>query len=179
MKIRLVLLIIGCILLQKNKITAWIDGSFIYSTLEPWINIMRTFENGTLKETKDGYPPHNTEGVPMHNFPAPHIQKPADPSRMYILGDPRINQNPALLTFAILFYRWHNRLARRLLRDNPSWSDEDIFQAARRLNIATLQNIIAYEYLPAFLGEPLSPYTGYKSFTHPGISHEFQSAAFR
>ena len=42
----------------------------------------------------------------MHNFPAPHIQKPADPARMYILGDPRVNQNPALLTFSILFYRF-------------------------------------------------------------------------
>ena len=62
---------------------------------------------------------------------------------------------------------------------HPTWSDEDLFQSARRLNIATLQNIIAYEYLPAFLGENLAPYTGYKSFTHPGISHEFQSAAFR
>ena len=74
---------------QKNKITAWIDGSFIYSTSEPWVSSMRTFVNGTLKMTGSGYPPHNTEGVPMHNFPAPHIQKPADPSRMYILGDPR------------------------------------------------------------------------------------------
>ena len=70
-------------------------------------------------------------------------------------------------------------LARRIQIEHPSWSDEDIFQSARRLNIATLQNIIAYEYLPAFLGEELSPYSGYKSFTHPGISHEFQSAAFR
>ena len=26
----------------------------------------------------------------------------------------RVNQNPALLTFAILFYRWHNVLAQRL-----------------------------------------------------------------
>ena len=55
---------------------------------------MRTFgENGagmgSLKMTPGRYPPHNTQGVPMHNFPAPHIQKPADPSRMYILGDPR------------------------------------------------------------------------------------------
>ena len=91
----------------------------------------------------------------------------------------RINQNPALLTFAILFYRWHNVLAARLHLQHPTWTDEDLFQSARRLNIATLQNIIAYEYLPAFLGEPLAPYSGYKSFTHPGISHEFQSAAFR
>ena len=67
----------------------------------------------------------------------------------------------------------------RMQLQYPSWSDEDIFQSARRLNIATLQNIIAYEYLPAFLDVELSPYTGYKPFTHPGISHEFQSAAFR
>jgi dual oxidase len=47
------------------------------------------------------------------------------------------------------------------------------------VNIASLQNIIAYEYLPAFLGEELAPYTGYKADVHPGISHVFQSAAFR
>jgi dual oxidase len=52
-------------------------------------------------------------------------------------------------------------------------------QSARRLNIASLQNIIAYEYLPAFLGEELAPYSGYKADVHPGISHVFQSAAFR
>ena len=98
---------------QKNKITASIDGSFIYSTMEPWVNTMRSFQNGSLVMA-GGYPPHNTEGVPLHNFPAPHIQMSADPSRLYVLGDPRINQNPALLTFAILFYRWHNVLAERL-----------------------------------------------------------------
>ena len=52
-------------------------------------------------------------------------------------------------------------------------------QAARRLNIATLQNIILYEYLPAFLGEEVEGYEGYKSDLHPGISHVFQAAAFR
>ena len=29
------------------------------------------------------------QGVPLHNFPVPHLLKPADPSRMYILGDAR------------------------------------------------------------------------------------------
>ena len=52
-------------------------------------------------------------------------------------------------------------------------------QAARRLNIATLQNIILYEFLPAFLGEEVEGYEGYKSDLHPGISHVFQAAAFR
>jgi len=41
------------------------------------------------------------------------------------------------------------------------------------------QNIIAYEYVPAFLGQELPAYTGYKLDVHPGISHVFQSSAFR
>ena len=45
--------------------------------------------------------------------------------------------------------------------------------------IATLQNIIVYEYLPAFLGKELPPYDGYNQDVHPGISHMFQAAAFR
>jgi len=42
-----------------------------------------------------------------------------------------------------------------------------------------LQNVILYEYLPALLNEGLEPYNGYKPDTHPGITHVFQSAAFR
>ena len=45
--------------------------------------------------------------------------------------------------------------------------------------IASLQSIIMYEYLPAFLGIPVEEYEGYKADIHPGISHVFQSAAFR
>lgn len=36
-----------------------------------------------------------------------------------------------------------------------------------------------YEYVPTLLDESMSPYSGYKPDVHPGISHEFQSAAFR
>jgi len=42
-----------------------------------------------------------------------------------------------------------------------------------------LQNVIMYEYLPAFLNEDLPPYEGFKPDMHPGITHVFQSAAFR
>ena len=45
--------------------------------------------------------------------------------------------------------------------------------------IASLQSVIMYEYLPAFLGAAPDQYGGYKPDTHPGISHVFQSAAFR
>lgn len=45
--------------------------------------------------------------------------------------------------------------------------------------MASLQNVIMYEYLPAFLDAEIPPYTGYKRDTHPGITHMFQTAAFR
>ena len=78
-------------------------------------------------------------------------------------------------------FKWHNVLADRVRLEYPTWSDEDIFQRARRLVIASMQNIILYEYLPTLLGDDdkVAPYTGYKPDVHPGISHVFQSAAFR
>ena len=33
---------------QINSITSWVDGSFVYSTKEAWVNAMRSFKNGTL-----------------------------------------------------------------------------------------------------------------------------------
>ena len=36
-----------------------------------------------------------------------------------------------------------------------------------------------YEWLPEFLGIPIESYDNYKSSVHPGITHEFQSAAMR
>lgn len=45
--------------------------------------------------------------------------------------------------------------------------------------IATLQNIIVNEYVPALLGGSLPSYRGYVSSIDPSISVEFQAAAFR
>jgi len=56
-----------------------------------------------------------------------------------VLGDPRTNQNPAILSFGILFFRFHNVIAARVQRDNPDWPDEEVFQRARRFVVATFQ----------------------------------------
>ena len=96
---------------QQNAMTSWIDGSFVYSTKESWVNAMRSWENGTLTMEGDpilGMPPLNKMRVPLVNAPAPHLLTKLNPERMYLLGDPRTNQNPAFLVMGILFYRWHN-----------------------------------------------------------------------
>ncbi|OQR70416.1 dual oxidase-like [Tropilaelaps mercedesae] len=164
---------------QINMGTSWIDGSFVYSTSETWVNTMRSFKNGTFRATEGKLPPRNKERVPLFNSPPARYLGIMNPERMFILGDPRTNQNPGLLAFGILFHRWHNVLAERVLKDHPDWSDEEIFLHARRWVIASLQNIMMYEYVPTLLDEPVTPYAGYKPDVHPGISHEFQSAAFR
>ncbi|XP_060535964.1 dual oxidase isoform X2 [Cylas formicarius] len=165
---------------QVNQVTSWIDASFVYSTSEPWLNAMRSFVNGSLLADPTGkMPVRNYKKVPLFNNPVPHTMKTPSTERLFLLGDPRTNQNPALLTLGVLFFRWHNVVAARVQKANPTWSDEDVFQKARRIVIATLQNVIAYEYLPAFLGENLPQYRGYRRDVHPGVTHVFQSAAFR
>ena len=66
--------------------TSWIDGSFVYSTKEAWVNAMRTFENGTFQMVGDpimGMPPFNTQRIPMFNMPPPNVLKMQSPERMY------------------------------------------------------------------------------------------------
>jgi dual oxidase len=55
------------------------------------------------------------------------------------VGDPRSNQNPALLAFGILFFKWHNINAKRFQEEHPTWTDEEIFQKTRRYVIASMQ----------------------------------------
>lgn len=51
-----------------------------------------------------------------------------------------------------LWYREHNRLAEELRKINPKWTDEILFQEARRILIAELQHVTYTEFLPLLLG---------------------------
>jgi hypothetical protein len=77
-----------------------------------------------------------------------------------------------------LFVREHNRLAGEILDRNPDWSDEQIYQYARHINIGLIESITYNEFLPS-LGIELDPYGGYNSTIDPSISNEFATVAFR
>ena len=55
------------------------------------------------------------------------------------LGNPRGNENPFLLSFGVLWFRYHNYWADRLKRLHPSWHDERLFDEARKRVIAQYQ----------------------------------------
>lgn len=167
---------------QVNERTSWIDASFLYSTQEPWVATLRAWRNGTLAEgLMNGYPPLNGPHIPLINPAPPQIHRLLNPERLFMLGDPRINENPGLLSLGLILYRWHNIQAKRIQEEHPDWTDEEIFQGARRWVIATFQKITLYDFLPAILADndAVPAYEKYKPHVPPGISHAFATAAFR
>ncbi len=56
-----------------------------------------------------------------------------------VFGDAHAHQSPALASIALIWFRYHNAVARRLSRDHPSWGDQRLFERARRVVIATWQ----------------------------------------
>ena len=79
-----------------------------------------------------------------------------------------------------LFVREHNYQAARIAAENPSLSDEQIFQRARRIVIAEIQAITYEEFIPALLGPgALRPDRGYDPAVNAGINQVFSTAAYR
>ena len=58
----------------------------------------------------------------------------------------------AIIYMILLSFREHNRIVDLLKAKSPKMSGEDLFQHARRLVIAEMQNIVFSEFLPITLG---------------------------
>ena len=53
-------------------------------------------------------------------------------------------------------FREHNRIVKLIKENYPDMDEEELFQQARRLVIAEIQNIVYGEYLPLILGKTTS-----------------------
>ena len=157
-----------------NNITAWIDGSNIYGSDQERNHYLREFTGGLLKVSEGNLLPYGTESLENAN---PSRQNPHD---LFAAGDIRANENAVLVAMHTLFVREHNRIAGELARAHPKWSDEQLYERARQINIAQYQSIVYNEYLPAILGvKALPKYSGYDPTVNPNIDRNFSSAAFR
>ena len=164
---------------QVNSLTAFVDGSQIYGSDATRAAAVREFAGGRLKSSAGNLLPFNTAGLPNATIGL------TPDAELYLAGDVRANENPQLLALHTLFVREHNRLAAEAAARNPGWIDEQLYQYARRLVIAELQDITYTEFLPAILGQGtpaavvLQSYRGYRPNVDPGISTEFATAAYR
>ena len=101
-------------------------------------------------------------------------------------GDPRATVQPGLTSLYSLFLNEHNRVAQGLKAVDSSLDDEDLYQRARIIVTAELQNIVYKEFLPAVVGPEMierfyseEEDTKYNPSTKPDISNEFATVAFR
>ncbi|EKV02658.1 Animal heme peroxidase,hemolysin-type calcium-binding repeat protein [Leptolyngbya sp. PCC 7375] len=157
-----------------NEITAFIDGSNVYGSDTDRLADLRTFSGGQLRVSEGNLLP-----ILLPNSDTPNDNAGAPGRPLFMAGDVRANENAALSSIHTLFVREHNRLATELAAEHPHWTDEQIFQRARQINIAQMQQITYGEYLPTLLGRELPTYQGYNPNINPGIERVFSSAAFR
>ncbi len=157
-----------------NIVTSWLDGSQIYGSSEERAKALRTLSGGQMRVSDGNLLPLNTTGMENDN----PSQRPAE--SLFAAGDVRANENVVLSSMHTLFMREHNRLAEELAAVHPDWTDEQLYQRARQINIAQIQSITYKEYLPTLLGvDTLPDYNGYEPTVNPGISRTFSTAAFR
>ena len=167
----------------KNEITAYIDASNVYGSTEERARWLRTFEGGKLKTSEGDLLPWNTVTGYYNSTvdpDAPAMDHPVTPpdGKWFVAGDVRANENPLLTAIHTLFVREHNRICDELAAKYPLWSDEKLYQEARRIVIAEEQNITFNEWLPA-IGVHLDEYEGYKPDINPQIMNLFSAASFR
>ncbi|KRT84926.1 peroxidase [Oryctes borbonicus] len=170
---------------QINQVTSCIDGSMVYGSDVRRAESLRTFRDGTLQYGRRGShrnPPDPPDGEICRTG--------AISTSCFLGGDSRFGEQPALTALHTIWLRFHNKIARDLQGINPHWSDEKLYQEARRIIGALIQHITYKEFLPIVLGPEVIDlfelklmskeyYTGYNSKVNPTTANAFSAAAFR
>jgi prostaglandin-endoperoxide synthase 2 len=144
---------------RKNTSNHDIDLCSIYGLTEATCRVLRTGCGGLLKsqqvngeeyleylcERKPGFPIRaEFADLPIANRTVSLILDgftgltPPREEYLYATGLERGNSSIGYVAISTIFMREHNRIARELASQNPSWNDERIFQTARIINIVIL-----------------------------------------
>ena len=169
---------------QINAVTSYLDLSNVYGSTQDVADALRTFSGGQLKTSPGNMLPYDnltyfTQGQ-INALDMANDAQAVPESSLFAAGDVRANENVELTALQTLFLRNHNLIASELQKEHPRWSDEELYQEARKINIAEYQNIIYTQYLPDLLGPSALPaYSGYNPSVDPAIATEFSTVAFR
>jgi hypothetical protein len=173
---------------QINAVTSFLDLSQVYGSDAATADALRTHVGGQLETSPGGLlPKDNINSFTPSQLPAINQsvggmenQGPLPTADLFATGDSRGNENLELMALQALFVRNHNLIASELSKGHPGRTDEQLYQEARKINIAEYQSIIYNEWIPAVLGpNALAAYQGYNPDVNPGIATEFSTVAFR
>ncbi|XP_076448411.1 chorion peroxidase-like [Babylonia areolata] len=171
---------------QVNALTSFIDASTVYGSSQELQDRLRSSFNGQLQARLRMTPgvdllPDNEEENCIHR-PGEHC---------FLAGDERVNEQSGLMAIHTLFARVHNNIVDGLELVRQRDSPEEIFQTARKIVGAIIQNIHYGEWLPIILGKAamkrfqLNTGRGgnqrveYNPYVDPRIANAFSTAAFR
>lgn len=174
--------------LNPNALTAWVDLSQVYGSDEITAQALRDEDDvRRLRVTRragDDFLPR-ADIVNQNEILVPTAMSPLLPG-LFAAGDIRANEQVMLSSFHTLFMREHNRIVDELFGGIPRTpqNDEDVFQDARRINIAQFQKIVFDEYFPQWHGNgieanELPEYTGYDPDETPDIDVFFSTCTYR
>ncbi|XP_012940602.1 chorion peroxidase [Aplysia californica] len=168
---------------QYSDITPFLDGSQIYGSSETHARSLRSFENGKLRAKII----NGEEFLPKWEDDSQCFKlEPGD--YCFLAGDVRVNVYPGLNALHTVFLRYHNLLCERLKAAHEDWTDEKLYQQARRIVGAILQKVSYSDYLKTLLGETVAkiydllPGDGdyaYNDIVDPTLSNAFSTAAYR
>lgn len=147
---------------QVNAVTSFLDLSVIYGSDHNRMMSVRSLNGGRLKMN-----PANV--LPIKNG-------------SYFCGDNRVTQTKFLTVIHSLFTRSHNNLADKLATLNAHWKEEQLFQEARKINIAIYQKIIYTEWLHLLIGKEKCKRLEnvvYNPETDASTLNEFSHSAYR
>ncbi|KAL3836846.1 hypothetical protein ACJMK2_022259 [Sinanodonta woodiana] len=166
---------------QLNTATSYIDASFVYGASMVRASYLQA-DNSPFLASGDVwniYPAKNDILLPYVANPNPAEHVIQDQKELWKLGDKHVQENPALVSLAVLFFQWHNHLAKIFHKQHPDWTPDEVFTKTRHWVKASLQNIIYYEWLPLFLKKSLPRYSGYKPYMDPEVTYLFDAVALR
>lgn len=142
---------------RRNTSNHQIDMNQLYGVNEATASMLRAHEGGLLKsQVINGgeFPPFlcDEQGRKKKEFADLAVVRfeqfpPAWRHRLFALGGDRSNLQIGFTMLTVLFLREHNRLARELAREYPSWDDERLFQTARNILTLIVCRIVLEEYI--------------------------------
>ncbi|KAF8371080.1 hypothetical protein PRIPAC_77509, partial [Pristionchus pacificus] len=160
---------------QNNVQSSYLDASHLYGRSQQ----LRAYKDGLLAMADLSEP---------LNLPWTRGDVRCKNDDCFDGGNRRMNALPSSAALHTIWMRHHNQLARKLKTVNPHWSDEILYQEARRIVIAQIQHITYSSFLPILLGrEAMSKYdltprsfgfdSGYDMKLEPTTLNEFSAAA--
>ncbi len=157
---------------QINRTTSYLDGSMIYGSNMVRAQTLRTMDgSGKFILDSNGYLPKNKWGLPNLPSSSPYF---------FAAGDIRVNDHIGLMAMHNLFAREHNYWAEELRKKNKKFSGDELYQKARAIVIAEIQNITFNEFLPILVGTYAPAVDSkYNENLESSILSEFSTSAYR